>query len=255
MDTDPARIAHGGKGLYGSRMGILMLETKFPRIPGDMGNGLTWPFPVLYKVVPGATPDRVVRHKSAGLINAFLDAASELVELGADGITTTCGFLSLYQRELAGHVRVPVAASSLMQIPLVERILPPGKRVGVLTVSAASLTPEHFIAAGADPKTPIVGTENGREFTRVMLDEKHTLDAAAAERDILDAGETLVSRHPDTGAAALECSHIGPFHRSLTDQLQLPVFSIYTFVTWFQAGLAPRDFGPPGSAPREWRER
>ena len=76
MDTDRSRIAHGGKGLYGSRVGILMLETKFPRIPGDMGNGLTWPFPVLYKVVPGATPDRVVRHKSEGLHNAFLDAAT-----------------------------------------------------------------------------------------------------------------------------------------------------------------------------------
>jgi hypothetical protein len=125
---DKSRIAHGGKGLYGSRVGILMLETKFPRIPGDMGNGNTWPFPVLYKVVPGATPDRVVRHKSAGLINAFLDAAAELVQLGADGITTTCGFLSLYQRELASHVAVPVAASSLMQIPLVERTLPQAGR-------------------------------------------------------------------------------------------------------------------------------
>ena len=255
MDTDTARIAHGGKGLYGSRIGILMLETKFPRIPGDMGNGLTWPFPVLYKVVPGATPDRVVRHKSAGLINAFLDAASELVELGADGITTTCGFLSLYQRELAAHVRVPVAASSLMQIPLVERILPPGKRVGVLTVSAASLTPEHFIAAGADPNTPVVGTEQGREFTRVMLDEKHTLDAAAAERDILDAGNALVSQHSDIGAIVLECTNMVPYARALSDHLLLPVYSIYTFVTWFQAGLAPRDFGPPGSGAREWRER
>src|SRR5215813_11572802 len=83
--TETSRIARGGKGLYGSRVGILMLETKFPRIPGDMGNGLTWPFPVLYKVVPGATPDRVVRHKSQGLIDAFLDAAAELVHLGADG--------------------------------------------------------------------------------------------------------------------------------------------------------------------------
>jgi hypothetical protein len=255
MTTDKSRIAHGGKGLYGARVGILMLETKFPRIPGDMGNGTTWPFPVLYKVVPGATPDRVVRHKSQGLINAFLDAAAELVQLGADGITTTCGFLSLYQRELARHVGVPVAASSLMQIPLVERILPPGKRVGVLTVSAASLTAEHFVAAGADPETPVVGTDNGREFTRVMLDEKHTLDAALAERDILDAGETLVAAHPDTGAVVLECTNMTPYARALSDHLLLPVFSIYTFVTWFQAGLAPRDFGPPGSGPREWRER
>jgi hypothetical protein len=252
---DRSRIAHGGKGLYGARVGILMLETRFPRIPGDMGNGTTWPFPVLYKVVPGATPDRVVRHKSAGLANAFLDAAAELVELGADGITTTCGFLSLYQRELAAHVAVPVAASSLMQIPLVERILPPGRRVGVLTVSAASLTPEHFIAAGADPLTPVVGTDNGREFSRVILDEKHTLDAAAAERDILDAGDALLAVHPDTGAIVLECTNMVPYARALGDHLRLPVFSIYTFVTWFHAGLVPRDFGPPGSGLREWRER
>ena len=121
-------IARGGKSIYGAPLGILMLDARFPRVPGDMGNGTTWPFPVLYKVVPGATPDRVVRHKSAGLINAFLDAAAELVQLGADGITTTCGFLSLYQREIAAHVGVPVATSSLMQIPLIERVLPQSNR-------------------------------------------------------------------------------------------------------------------------------
>jgi Asp/Glu/hydantoin racemase len=255
MTDDISRLAHGGKALYGARVGILMLETRFPRIPGDTGNALTWPFPVLYKVVPGATPDRVVRHKSAGLLNAFLDAAAELVELGADGITTTCGFLSLYQRELAAHVGVPVATSSLMQIPLVERILPPGKRVGVLTVSAESLKPEHLAAAGADPQTPVVGAEGGREFSRVMLDEKRTLDAAAAERDILEAGGRLVAQHPETGAVVLECTNMVPYARALSEQLRLPVYSIYTFVTWFHAGLAPRDFGPPGSGPREWCER
>src|SRR5881227_64864 len=217
MQADKSRIAHGGKALYGARVGILMLETRFPRIRGDMGNALTWPFPVLYKVVPGATPDRVVRHQSVGLHNAFLDAAAELVRLGSDGITTTCGFLSLFQRELAAHVEVPVATSSLMQIPLVERLLPPGKRVGVLTVSASSLTAEHFIAAGADPETPVVGTENGREFTRVMLDEKHTLDAAAAERDILDAGDALIAQHDNIGAVVLECTNMTPYARAISE--------------------------------------
>ncbi|MGC2415169.1 MAG: aspartate/glutamate racemase family protein [Stellaceae bacterium] len=250
-----SRIAHGGKTLYGARVGILMLETRFPRIPGDMGNGLTWPFPVLYKVVPGATPDRVVHHKSLGLANAFLDAAAELVDLGADGITTTCGFLSLYQEDLAAHVGVPVAASSLMQVPLVERLLPRGKRVGVLTVSAASLTREHLIAAGVDPEIPVVGTDNGREFSRVMLDEKLDLDAEAAEADILDAGDQLLAQHRDIGAIVLECTNMTAFARALSEHLRLPVFSIYSFVTWFHAGLAPRDFGPPGSGPREWRER
>src|SRR6516165_7643103 len=170
------RIAHGGKALYGARVGILMLEARFPRIPGDMGNALTWPFPVLYKVVRGASPQRVVCDKARGLLDEFLAAAAELVRLGADGVTTTCGFLSLYQREIAAHVGVPVATSSLMQVPFIERVLPPGKRVGVLTVSAANLTEEHLRDAGADPATPVVGTDKGSEFTRVMINDEERLD-------------------------------------------------------------------------------
>ena len=237
------RIAWGGKTLYGASVGILMLETRFPRIPGDMGNAETWPFPVLYKVVPGASPRRVVCERAEGLLDEFLAAADELVRLGADGITTTCGFLSLYQREIAAHVGVPVAASSLMQVPFIERVLPLGKRVGVLTVSAAHLSVEHMRAAGADPETPVVGTDDGSEFSRVMINDEERLDVAAAERDILAAGDRLVASHEGIGAVLLECTNMVPYARALSQRLRLPVFSIYTFVTWFHSGLIPRDFG------------
>jgi hypothetical protein len=162
-DPDPNR-AYGGKTVYGACVGILMLETHFPRIPGDIGHAATWPFPVLYKVVRGATAERVTTAKrgdrSTGLLDAFIDAGRQLVRDGADGLTTSCGFLSIYQQEIAEHCGVPVAASSLMQIPLVERLLPPGKRVGVLTFAASRLSAEHLKAAGASPETPIVGMEN-----------------------------------------------------------------------------------------------
>jgi hypothetical protein len=243
--TERTRIAWGGRTLYGARVGILMLETRFPRIPGDMGNAETWPFPVLYKVVPGASPRRVVCEKAEGLLDEFLAAADELVRLGADGITTTCGFLSLYQREIAAHVGVPVATSSLMQIPFIERVLPPDRRAGVLTVSAANLTEEHLRAAGADPETPVVGTDGGSEFSRVMINDEERLDVAAAERDILAAGDTLVKSHDGVGAVLLECTNMVPYARALSQRLRLPVFSIYTFVTWFHSGLIPREFGHP----------
>lgn len=43
-------IARGNSNIYGFPIGmILMLDTAFPRIPGDIGNALTWDFPVLYK--------------------------------------------------------------------------------------------------------------------------------------------------------------------------------------------------------------
>ena len=54
-------IAQGGKSIYGASVGILMLDARFPRIPGDMGNAQTWPFPVHYRIVRDASPDRVVQ--------------------------------------------------------------------------------------------------------------------------------------------------------------------------------------------------
>ena len=236
----PARVAKGGKAVYGAAVGILMLEARFPRIPGDVGNAATWPFPVLYRVVPGASPERVVRQRAEGLLDAFVAGARELVALGADGVVTNCGFLSLLQEDLGAACGVPVAASALMQAPLIERLLPPGRRVGILTVSAASLTPEHLAAAGVAADTPIVGTEGGREFSRVLLGNELQLDVAQAEADILAAGDELVGRHPEVGAVLLECTNMCPYARALRDRLGLPVFDMVSFVTWFHGGLVPR---------------
>jgi Asp/Glu/hydantoin racemase len=238
-------IAAGGKAVYGARLGILMLEARFPRIPGDMGNAETWPFPVLYRIVRGASPQRVVMERAAGLLDAFLDAAADLVDLGADGITTNCGFLSLYQNELAARCNVPVATSSLMQIPMVQALLPPGKRVGVLTISAQTLTKDHLRLAGAAEDTPVVGTDGGREFTRVIIGNERALDTAAAARDILAAGDDLVRKHPEVGAIVLECTNMCPYAAVLRDHVGLPVFDIYSFASWFHAGLRPREFAPP----------
>lgn len=239
-------IARGGKAIYGAPLGILMLEARFPRIPGDMGNAATWPFPVLYRVVRRATPERVVLHGAAGLLDDFLAAAAELVADGAEAITTNCGFLSLFQRELAAHVRVPVATSALLQVPWVQSLLPPGQRVGVITVSAGSLTPRHLAAAGVPLDTPIVGTEGGREFFRVLIrGEKQDMDVGLAAVDILDAGRRLVAGHPEVGAIVLECTNMPPYAHALREVLGLPVYDIYSLVAWLQNGVRPRDFGPP----------
>lgn len=233
-------VAKGGKSVYGAPLGILMLETRFARIPGDIGNAETWPFPVLYRVVAGASPERVVLRAAEGLLPAFVAAARDLVALGAEAITTGCGFLSLFQRELAAACAVPVATSSLVQIPLVQASLPPGKRVGVVTVSAASLTPAHLEAAGAPADTPLAGCENGVEFYRVLVGgEKPDLDVGLAAQDVLSAGQTLVRRHPEVGAIVLECTNMPPFAAMLREALDLPIYDITSLVRWLLSGLRP----------------
>ena len=240
----PTTLARGGKALYGAPLGILMLEARFPRIPGDMGNATTWPFPVLYRVVRGATPEKVVLQGARGLLPDFIEAARDLVRLGAEAITTNCGFLSLFQNELAAAVAVPVATSSLMQVRWVQATLPPGKHVGVVTVSGSTLTPAHLESAGVPLDTPVVGTENGREFFRVLIKaEKEDMDIALARQDIVDAGRELVSRNPDVGAIVLECTNMPPYSAALQAEVGLPVYDIYSMINWFHAGLRPRSFG------------
>ncbi|MCM0019297.1 MAG: aspartate/glutamate racemase family protein, partial [Tagaea sp.] len=181
---------------------------------------------------------------AAGLLPDFVAAAQELVRLGAEAITTNCGFLSLFQKELAEAVKVPVATSALMQVPWVQATLPPGKRVGVVTVSKKSLTPRHLEAAGVPLDTPIAGTENGTEFFRVLIEAaKPDMDVAAAERDVVGAGVDLVSRHPEIGALVLECTNMPPYAAALADAVRLPVYDIHSMISWFHLGLRPRAFG------------
>jgi Asp/Glu/hydantoin racemase len=239
---DPT-VVRGGKAVYGAPLGILMLEARFPRIPGDMGNAVTWPFPVLFRVVRGASPEKVVLQGARGLLPDFVEAAQDLVRLGAEVITTNCGFLCVYQKELAAQAGVPVATSSLMQVPWVQATLPPGKRVGVITISSATLTPAHLESAGVPLDTPIAGVENGREFFRVIiLAEKDDLDVTLAEQDILDAGNQLLARHPDVGAIVLECTNMPPYSAALQAEIGLPVYDIYSMINWFHNGLRPRAF-------------
>lgn len=225
-------------------VGILMLETHFPRILGDLGNAASWDFPVQYSIVKGASAPKALGANSDALLESFITAGKELVENGAHGITTSCGFLSLMQKELSAAIDAPVAASSLMQVPWVQSLLPPDKRVGVLTVHAENLTKEHLRAAGAALDTPVEGTENGEEFTRVILNDEPSMDIDKARLDNLLAAQNLIAKHDNIGAIVLECTNMVPYAADIQLKTGLPVFSIYTFINWFQAGLVAKRFHP-----------
>lgn len=220
-----------------------MLDARFPRIPGEMGNAMTWPFPVHYKVVRSATPDIVVRRGAEGMLGHFIDAARELVADGCDGITTNCGFLALMQDEIAAAVPVPVLTSSLMQVGMVNALLGPDKRAGILTISASTLTPLHLSKAGVPADTPIGSTEGGTEFTRAILGNEMELDVEAARADNVTAALALQAAHPNLGAIVLECTNMPPYAADIRAATGLPVFSIINFVTWFQGALVPVRYG------------
>ena len=233
------------------RIGVIMLDTRFPRPPGDIGNPETFAGRALYEIVPGAAAERVVRAGSPdpALAAPFLAARDRLVRAGAGLVTTSCGFLVRFQAALAEDCPVPVISSSLLALPALARR---HGRVGVITIHAGKLTPEYLVAAGAAPDTPVAGTEPGQELTRKLLGDAPDLDLAAAERDVIEAGERLVKRDRDLGAVLLECTNMPPYRDALARKLGLPVHDILTvlaerapeLVAW---PAAPRHSGRPAA--------
>lgn len=211
-------------------LGILMLETRFPRPLGDIGHPGTFAragIPVRYAVVRGASPQRVVRQADRRLLPAFIEAAHALVADGAAMITTGCGFLAAYQAQLASELPVPVVTSSLLQCARLPR-------PGIVTFDAASLTRAILQAAGVPPSTPVQGVAPGCEFQRRILHDEPQLDTAEAERNVVDATCALVAAHPDVASLVLECTNMPPYRAAVEAATGRPVADIETLLvaTW-----------------------
>jgi len=234
----------GGRNLYGYSIGILMLDTVFPRIPGDIGHAGTFPFPVLYHRVRDAFPARVVREADPGLVDGFVSGARALEAQGVLAITTGCGFLAMFQRQLAEAVGVPVFTSALQLVPMVSRMLGPNRAVGILTVDSRALGPRHLAGAGISEDTPIVvaGLERGNAFTRVLLENELMLDVDAARRENVAAAMEMVERHPEVGAIVLECTNMPPYAAAIREATGRPVFDITTLIRSVYAALAPQPY-------------
>ncbi len=211
-------------------LGVVMLDTRFPRLPGDVGNPGTFAFPVRYRKVIGASPRRVVVERDPSLVAPFIAAARELEAEGASAITTSCGFLALFQRELADAVRVPLWTSSLLLVAGIEARLGPGRRIGIVSADAASLTVHHLRAVGAPVDAPIEGLSLDSRLRATLLDDLSELDVEEASRATVDAALRLVARRPDVVEIVLECTNLPPYADAVRAATGLPVHDITTLI-------------------------
>ena len=235
--------ALGGKNIYGYPIGILMLETQFPRIPGDMGNATTWDFPVLYKIVKTATPEAVVKIGEQRLLDLFMKAAQELERDGVRAITTNCGFLAMFHEKMRSAVNIPVFTSSLMQVPIVYHMLKPTQQVGIITIHAKSLTKKHLSSVGADAVPHVImGTEGEEEFSRAILNDEMKLDVEKSKYELIKVAEQVLFEYPDVGAIVLECTNMTPYAADIQEEIGMPVFDIFTLVNMVYHAVVRKRF-------------
>ncbi len=226
----------------GYLLGIILLDTRFPRLTGDVGNPKTFPFPVLYERVEGALPSKVIRERDPSLLPPFIEAARSLRSQGAQAITTSCGFLAIWQKELASAVRIPVLTSSLMQIPWVHEMMGRKGRIGVFTIDASSLTEDHFKGVGADGIPLLIhGMKQEGEFYRVYAGNNPDLDYQRAEKEVVIEISGLVKENPDVRAIVLECANMSVFRKVIREAAGIPVYDLLTLIHFFRLGLSERE--------------
>ena len=209
-------------------LGLLMLQTRFPRPPGDIGHARTFDFPVRRKLVEGATPERVVRGDDPAVLRPFVAAARGLVDEGCGAIATSCGFLARWQRELQAALPVPVWSSALLQLAEQQAL---GRRCGVITIEAASLGAAHFEGVGADAATPVEGITPGSALHRTLLEDLPTLDSDDAQAQVLAAARRLLARHAELDTLVLECTNLPPYADALRAATGLSVLDVVTLLT------------------------
>ncbi|MGH3358058.1 MAG: hypothetical protein ACRDO7_04600 [Nocardioidaceae bacterium] len=223
-------------------VGVMLLDNTLPRPLGDVGNARTFSFPVAYDVIPGADTRLVVESKAAGLLDTARDTARRLVDLGARAVTTCCGFLAIYQRELSAAVDVPVATSSLLQIPLVLQSLRPDQRVVVLTVNASTLTREHFTSVGVTDddlaRVTVVGLERTEHFYPMIVGRVTELDVDRAESEVVSAAVAAVEDDDTVGAFVFECTNLPPYAAAVRRATGRPVWDATCLIEWLRSGVA-----------------
>ncbi|MFF5205591.1 aspartate/glutamate racemase family protein [Streptosporangium sp. NPDC000396] len=226
-------------------IGVLCLETSFTKIPGHIRNRTTFDFPVTYKVVEGATPERVVSQADPSLLEPFIRAARELEAQGVAAITGACGFLVLFQKQLADAVTVPLYTSSLIQLPMVHRMLRSDQKVGLLVAKKSSLTRRHLEAIGGEHvPVCVAGMAEQPEFREVMLEGRRVeLDVDRLGREVLSQAEKLALDNPDMGALVIECTDLVPFAHAIQARIGVPVFDIVTLTEMVYRSLTRRSFG------------
>ena len=233
----------GGFNIYGYKIGIMMLDSIFPRIVGDVGNAKTYNYPVLFEIVKGYKPNKVVLELTMGDIEPFINAAFKLKEMGVRAITTSCGFLALFQNEISKTVGIPIFTSALMMLPFISNTVI-GKKVLIVTANKETLSPKHILGAcgGASLDSynyTIVGTQ-GMEITEFTVQNRSSFKPEHCEKELLATVNRVIEENEVGcfGAILLECTNMTPYSDCLRKSTGLPVFDFVTMTDFVYSSFS-----------------
>lgn len=226
----------------GYPVGVIYIEDVwYPMVPGNVVNASTWDFPVLLKPVKGLDIPALFGPDLLDVSDIVLEACRELEDSGVRAISSACGFFGRYHHQIAAKMQVPVALSSLVQIPWISALMP-GRRIAVLTADSSSLSTELLASCGVTDTSALVigGLQDAPQFSAI-LEGRGSFDNEGVRDEAVALARDLCA-DPSVGAVLLECSDLPPYAAAIQAAVSLPVFDFTTLVRWMHSAVTQHPY-------------
>ncbi|MFC1912317.1 aspartate/glutamate racemase family protein [Chloroflexota bacterium] len=231
-----------GQAVAGCAIGILVLDLWYPYVPGNVANGSTFNFPVLYKIMKGSTGEQIL-HGDPILLDRIVEGGEELERQGARAIIGACGYFGHFQKVASEKLNLPTFLSSILQAPVIIQGLKPDQKLGIICANASGFTPSLLNQCGVSDLSRVVitGSESCVEFQNIEKETGHA-NSRKIEQEMANLAKQLVRKNPEIGAILLECSDMPPYAWAVQNAVRLPVFDFISLINWVYNGAVRRPF-------------
>lgn len=213
-------------------VGVIQLNTNFPRPLGDIGNPQTFTCCSIITKLDLATVADVVSSEiiDGERLREMVSVAQNMEAQGCNLITTSCGFLGPVQSHVQQHLKIPFVSTSLLVLPFLRTVYPNPSDIGVLTFDSRALRPHHFVGHDIEG-IQIIGLETETELYRVISTDEASLDLKRAEREVISLVQDLIAEH-QVKCIVFECTNLSPYKDAVRRETGVAVFDLVDLVNF-----------------------
>ncbi len=209
-----------------ARVSVLQLDTRFCRVPGDVGCAESYLHDPEIIRVPCASVANIVTDQPGQIdLDPFLNAIERAT---GDVVVTSCGFLSPFQDQLQSITRKPIIASVLNMLSDMN-VMKGADRSSVLTFDATRLVETHFPNPYRANDFRVVGLRpNNPLRQRIEGDVPDCFDAS----DLVDSviADFALAVMPTTETVILECTNLPPYKPQMRHDSNVRIIDILSAI-------------------------
>lgn len=209
----------------GVKVGIIILGTSHPLLPGNVQNATTFNFPVIYEIVEGIDFSALMAGDPS-CDYPIQRAIKRLEGCGVAMIFGACGSFAHWQAKATEYASVPVYLSIMAQVPFVLAGLPAAKKLGVVFATTDAFTPNVLTqcSIASEERLVVFGADELAEFRALFAPGSTVSDGRALQSAFVELCVRKHEEFPEIGAWLLQCSELPVYAAALQQATGLPVY-------------------------------